>query len=293
METTKPASAEPVSVSAFAAHGAQPAAEGVGSREEEARKLIAVLQSDAAPFEKDVACRRLAVIGTGEAVPALAALLADEQLSDIARYGLEPIPDSSVDEALRAAVPRLKGRPLIGVLTSIGNRRAPKAVPELVKLLGDADPGVAAAAAMALGKIGGLESAKALEEALGSAPAASRVGVADGCLRCAQTLGAQGNRKQAVALYDRVRRSDVPKHIVAAATRGAILERGNEGISLLRQLLKSEDEELFGIALRVARELPGAQVGKALSPELGKLPAERRDLVSQALRDRGSGPEPK
>ncbi len=284
---TKAASAEPVAVPAFAAHGAQPAADDGGSKEEEVRKLAALLQSDAAPFEKDVACRRLAVIGTEEAVPALAALLSDEKLSDIARYGLEPIPDPAVDAALRAAMGKLRGRPLIGVVTSIGNRRDRKAVPDLVRLLGDADQGVAAAAARALGKIGGLRSAKALEGALGSAPAALRPAVADACLWCAQTLLADGKRKRALALYDRVRTSDLPPHILAAATRSAVLERGNAGISLLLQLLKSDDEELFGIGLRAAREMPGAEATRALVAELANMPPNKRDALIQALRDRG------
>jgi len=254
---------------------------------EEVGKLIAVLQSDAPPFDKDVACRRLAVIGTKDAVPALAGLLADEKLSDIARYGLEPIPDPSVDEALRAAMAKVKGRLLIGVLNSIGNRRDQKAVPALVKLLGEADQGVAAAAASALGKIGGLQSAKALERALGSAPAALRPAVGDACLWCARTLLAEGKRKDALALYDRVRGSDLPPHIVAAAARGAVLERGSAGVRLLVELLKSDNQELFGMALRLAREMPGAEVTKALVAELANLPVERRDLLSQALRDRG------
>lgn len=284
---TKAAAAEPVAVPAFAAHGAQPAADDGGSKEEEVRQLAALLQSDAAPFEKDVACRRLAVIGTKEAVPALAALLSDEKLSDIARYGLEPIPDPSVDAALRAAMGKLRGRPLIGVITSIGYRRDRKAVPGLIELLGDADQEVGAAAARALGKVGGLRSAKALEGALGSAPAALRPAVADACLWCAQTLLADGKRKQALALYDRVRTSDLPPHILAAATRSAVLERGNAGISLLLQLLKSDDEELFGIGLRAAREMPGAEATRALVAELANMPPNKRDALIQALRDRG------
>ncbi|MGD2174414.1 MAG: HEAT repeat domain-containing protein [Candidatus Brocadiaceae bacterium] len=222
---TQPAP-EPVAVPPFAAHGAQPAAGDAGSKQEETQKLAALLQSDAPGFEKDVACRRLAVIGTKAAVPALAALLSDETLSDMARYGLEPIPDPSVDRALRAAMPRLTGRPLIGVITSIGNRGDRKAIRALIKLLGGANEGVVAAAAMSLGKIGGQRSARALSQALGRAPAHVRPAIADGCLRCAQTALAQGNRKQAAALYEAVRAAGLPAHIAAAARMdGGLAER--------------------------------------------------------------------
>ena len=74
----------------------------------------------------------------------LAALLCNEELSHMARYGLEPIPDPSVDTALRDALDKVKGRLLVGVIGSIGVRRDPKAVPALVKRLDDPDAEVAA-----------------------------------------------------------------------------------------------------------------------------------------------------
>ena len=270
----------------LAAQETGPPASGADSREQEERELIAVLESDAAPFDKDVACRRLAVIGTKAAVPALAGLLTDEKLSDIARHGLEPIPDPSVDEALRAALTKVEGRLLIGVATSIGNRGDRAAVPELVRLLADADEGVAKAAAKALGRIGGAQSARALERALANAAESVRPAIADGCLWCAGALVTEGKRKRAVALLDRVRKADLPPHILAAATRGAILGRGAEGVRLLVEVLKSEDEELFGVGLRVVRELPGDEVGETLASELENLPPDRRDLVIEALEDR-------
>jgi hypothetical protein len=53
------------------------------------QQLIQVLQSKAALMDKDAACVQLKRIGTARSVPALAALLTDEQLSQSARYALE------------------------------------------------------------------------------------------------------------------------------------------------------------------------------------------------------------
>ena len=73
-------------------------------RQEELRTLIATLQSaDSTQHDKVVACHRLAIIGTKEAVPALAALLTDAKLSHIARHALEPMPDPAAAAALRDA----------------------------------------------------------------------------------------------------------------------------------------------------------------------------------------------
>ena len=117
-------------------------------------KLIELLRNpEATMFAKAKACQRLAVIGDKAAVPALAALLADPQLAHYARFGLEPNPDPSVDEALRRHLKKLKGRRLVGVINSIGQRRDRKAVKALETLQKDADPEVAAAAAAAVEKI--------------------------------------------------------------------------------------------------------------------------------------------
>ena len=69
-------------------------------------------------------------------MPALAALLADEQLSAYARSGLEGIPDPSAAEALRTATSSLKGKQLIGVVNSLGVLRDAKAIGLLRKIAG-------------------------------------------------------------------------------------------------------------------------------------------------------------
>ena len=141
---------------------------------EKQTKLIELLKSDAPPAAKAIACKQLAVYGGKEAVPALAALLPDKQLSSWARIALEAIPDRSADEALRESMGKLQGRLLVGVINSLGVRRDAKAVPALTAKLTDADAEVASAAAVALGRIGGEAAAKALEQSLPATPPAVR-----------------------------------------------------------------------------------------------------------------------
>ena len=58
-------------------------------------QLVETLSNPAASvFEKAKACQRLAVVGTKDAIPALVALLPDENLNLYARFGLEGIPGS-------------------------------------------------------------------------------------------------------------------------------------------------------------------------------------------------------
>lgn len=190
-----------------------------------AAALVAILTDAGAPeFRKAKACQRIGELGAKEAVPALSALLADEHVSTYARYGLEPIADPSADDALRAALSRLKGDLLIGVINSIGKRRDAKASPALVTMMRGADANVACAAAAALGKIGGASSARELQSALAKTSGPTRAAVADGCLVCAERLLAAGERDQALKLYAFLTAPDVPKAARLAAMQGIIRE---------------------------------------------------------------------
>ena len=185
--------------------------------------LINLLKdSGATSFQKAKACQRLAVVGTKEAVPALAALLSGPQLAHYARYGLEPIPDSSVDDALREALRKVKGRLRAGVIQSLKVRKDAGAVGALAKLLNDPGLEVAQAAVAALGGISGLQAAKALREGLGRTTGAVRAAVAGAGLVCAEGLLAQGERNQALALYNTLTATGIPKPVRLAAMRGII-----------------------------------------------------------------------
>jgi HEAT repeat protein len=248
--------------------------------------LAAVLKSDAPYGAKDFACRQLSVIGTADAVPALGALLADEKLSHMARYALERIPDASADDALRAALGAAKGSALVGVISTIGVRRDAKAAGELAKRLADADPLVASAAAAALGRIGGLEATKALGAALASAPAAVKPAVADACLICADDLIARGKRDEAAALLEKVRGADTSKAVRGAATRGLILAKGAAGLPMVMEQIRGGTPEGLALTMLIVREMPGAEVTRALASELEKLPAEKQVLLIEALGER-------
>ena len=255
--------------------------------DESQAKLIAVLQSDALPGDKAMACKRLAVYGGKDAVPALAALLPNAELASWARIALEAIPDPSADEALRQSLGKVQGRLLIGVINSIGMRRDAGAVRALAGRLKDADAEVASAAAAALGRIGGAPAAKALEPLLATAPPAVRPTVAEGCILCAERFLADGNRDEAVRLYDTVRKADVPRQRILEAIRGAILARGAAGVPLLVEQLRATDNAFFGIGLRTARELPGPEATDALAAEMSQAASDRQALMLLALADRG------
>jgi HEAT repeat protein len=250
------------------------------------QSFIAVLQSDAPAADKAMACKRLAVHGSDAAVPDLARLLNDERLASWARIALEAIPGAAADEALRDAAGALEGKLLIGVVNSIGVRRDADAVELLSGLLKNQDAMVASSAAVALGRIGNNAATAKLREALAGAPHEVKSAVAEGCVLCAERALADGRSADATGIYDQVRTADVPVQRVVEATRGSILARGDEGIPLLIEQLRSADKRLFQIALSTAREMPGNTIDTALAEELPTMAPFRAPLLISAMADR-------
>ncbi|MBN2271998.1 MAG: HEAT repeat domain-containing protein [Sedimentisphaerales bacterium] len=246
-------------------------------------ELIAVLKSgDATRKEKADACRLLSSIATKEAVPALAALLGDEEMNHMARYALEPIKDPSVDDALLDALGKLQGKPLVGVIGSIGVRGERRAVKPLAQMLKSNDSMVAQAAGRALGNIGDAAAAKALGSALAGSSGDNKLAICEGMFRCAETLG--GN--EAAAIYDQLRELKDPHQARAGGLRGAILTR-KDGFDLLKEYLESKDYIMFSAAVQTSGEMPGAKVTAALTGQLGKLSADNQVLILGALAVRG------
>ncbi len=185
---------------------------------EPAKLLELVKDPNSTVFQKAIACKKLAFVGGREAVRPMAALLSHPQLSCYARFGLEPNPDPSVDDALRAALPKLKGRLQVGVITTIGVRKDAKALDALTKLIDDQDAEVAGAAAAAVGMIGGLQAAKVLQAALGRTKPPVFPVVARASLLCAEGLMAS-NRRQALDFYSELTATTMPDPVRWAALR--------------------------------------------------------------------------
>ncbi len=250
------------------------------------RRLIAVLQSDAAPQDKAIPCKQLAIYGTKDAVPALARLLADKDLASWARIALEAIPGPEADEALRNAVAKLEGNLLIGTINSLGVRRDGQAIPTLAGKLRDPKLEIINAAAVAIGKIGGPEAARVLQSALATPDLPTLAAVAEGGIQCAERFLTDGKFAEAIQMYDAVRKTDVPKQRWLEATRGAILSRQSAGLPLLLEYLRSPARAEFALALRTARELKGVDVTEAIAAELDRAGAERGVMLLLALADR-------
>lgn len=190
-------------------------------RQDLERRLIAALSSGISNDAKGYVCRKLSVLGSPAAVPALAALLSDEANAHLARQALERISAPAAAAALHEALAKLSGKLKIGVIGSLGARREAGAVPALAALLNDADATVARSAALALGAIGGPEAVAALERRLPAAGGEKDV-LIDALLSCAESLRATRRFGEATAIYQSLSGDGHSRLVRLAADRGLL-----------------------------------------------------------------------
>lgn len=266
-------------------------------------ELIAILQGDGAEADKALACKFAAVNGSAATVPAVAPLLGNPRLASWARITLEAIPGDEASAALREAAGRLDGRLLAGVITSLGVRRDAAAVPLLAGRLEDEDAEVAAAAAWSLGRIATPEAGGLLAGAVQKAASSARLdAVAEAGVLCAENLQAAGKSDEAVALYGVVRAADVSEQRRAEAIRGTIIAKGEAGISLLTETIRSPKKRLANMALFTARDLGrgaggdralAAAVDRAIVAELEiaatEQASQRAAILIDVLAERNAG----
>ena len=239
-------------------------------------KLLAVLDDPATTFaaQQEIA-KMLWKIGTVRAVPSLAKWLPDEKLNDVARYALERIADPAAGKALREALPVAKGKSLIGIINSLGERRDREALPTLKSLATADDAEIANAAIVALGKIGNCDAITALRA------------LPNKSLLVYQSLLAAEQLKKdqcGIAAQDILRLvlkdADLPLPARLAATYRLL--SGNP--ILILESLRSEDADLRALAARFVRD---STINLSLLVgEVEKLPTPGQTLLLGALADR-------
>ncbi|MHC4111473.1 MAG: HEAT repeat domain-containing protein [Planctomycetota bacterium] len=186
------------------------------------KSLVDVLAGGISRSAQDYVCRKLRIVGTNRSVEALAALLAAEDTSHIARYALERIPGQRAAKAMRDALPKVGRKLKPGIISSLGSRRDKKSIKAFSKLLGNSDIQVAKAATQSLGLIGTSAAARELSKFAKKASTSMKLPVADASLVCAEQLLADGKKSEAVALYKELTGDDKPAHVKAAAMKGIL-----------------------------------------------------------------------
>ncbi|MGQ9573795.1 MAG: HEAT repeat domain-containing protein [Thermoguttaceae bacterium] len=257
----------------------------------EACKLIAEKLAAQTPKPARIwLLKQLEQIGGGECVQALAQLLddPDAEIRESARRALEANPAPEATAKLLAGLQSAQEPQWrVALANSLGARGDPASVPTLARLLGQQDQAVVAAAARALGKIGGPEAAEALMAAAWKVPAPVFPEVADAAMCCADKFLAQGQRDQAAALYRRFYQPDMPRAVRLAALQGLLQASGEQAAPRVAELLAGQDADGRAIAAGHIENLLGRGVMKTSASELSRLPPAGQVLLLAGLAAQG------
>lgn len=249
---------------------------------------LAALLSTGATFDcKRFVIRQLQVIGGDAQVPALAALLVDKKHSHLARYALEGIAGPVAYKALVDALGKTSGEVRVGIINTLGVRREAESVVPLAALLGDSDVDTAAAAATALAKIGGVQAARALNEALKNAGDTLRPAVLDACLTCADKFLAGGDVALAIPIYEQFFKKTEERHVRLGAFRGLVAAKGVDALPLVLDALASDDPVWQRAALAYVRVLPGQKATRTFAKQVQRLDGGAKVSLIAALAERG------
>ncbi len=254
-----------------------------------AARLAGLLGQEGTYECKDFICRQLYLIGGKAEIPEVAKLLADEQLSHMARYVLEAMADPDADAAMREALGKTKGKVQVGIINSLGARRDIKSVAALVGILNGDEAASAVASAGALGKIGGDDALRALVAKKGQVSPELRAAVIDSCLLCADDLLRRDRKADATAVYVELSADRQPARVRIAALRGLASAAPDRAMAMIVDLLANEeDAAMQALAAGVARQLPGDQATNTLAAAMPKLKTNGQVLLLGVLGDRGA-----
>lgn len=234
--------------------------------------------------------RQLIFIGGGECVDAVAEVLDDKDL-EVRTYALWVLQTNPAPEANARLLADLEKATdpgwIVALIDALGHRAAPASCDRLVALLGSTEESVVAAAANALGQIGGTKAIQALAAADSKASLALRRRIGDAYLRCADRLLQEGEAEEAIRIYGRLNTTDRPRPIRLAARQGLLNAAGGKTGSMVFTLLADDDPDGRAMAAGHLAKVRDAAVWGTLVEDFPKLPTAGQILLLGALAARG------
>jgi len=248
--------------------------------------LLKTLASAGSRQAKVFLCKQLYFVGGEASIPALSDLLTDPDLSHGARRVLERMGTPAADRAILAALPKTSGRTRIGIASALGNRRMQSAVPALAALLGDGDQATVQAAAVALGRIGTVQSVAALREGKGAGTAAQDIRLDLSLVEAAVQLVKAGQTDLGTEIYTSAFQAGKPAHVRLGGLRG-LVELQADGIeSLLVRVLHDDDPQVRFGAVGLLAMVPGTEMTQAVADALPQFDDTMKLRLVGALAER-------
>ena len=251
------------------------------------KRFAAMLETDITLEARRFISRELSRIGTDLSVPAVAAMLKDPALVQLAATTLEEYPTEAAAQALAAALKGATPEQQALLAGSLGRQGNPAAAGALAGLLGSEDLAVVDEAASALASLDGGAGFALVEESFAKADAERRKAFYPACVKAAMSQVAAGDCAGAAKLLDLLYNAASPGSVRAAALNGMVACAPDKAPELLARAIADADPEIARTALGLARGTAGKAVTGALVALLGSAPAERIPAVLDTLAARG------
>ena len=249
------------------------------------KDMITVLTDGKATYAaKQFACRILQLIGTEACVAPVSASLTDAKLSDMARFALQNNPSPQVDEAFRAALTKTSGDVQIGIINSISMRSDAKAVAPLRSLVHSPQENVAAAALLALGRIGTVDAADALLTVKPQDMLADAWGVA--AINAGEHLATHKETKIAQKILHSAYASQ-QKPIMKMAALRALIAVDAAAAAELPALVRASDPVIAVATAQLLAEQPGRKNSQVIAAQLAVVPPMVQVVLLRNLAGRG------
>ncbi len=192
------------------------------AREDFARTAASQVGGDRLKAIQIYLIEQLQLTGTKAVVEALGKALLDPELCGPAARALTSIRDGAAEQLL-SAVPKVRGRQRLSVISSLAAIRAERAAETFKQALSDPDSDVRIAAAWGIARIGDASAAEALARCAEAHEGWERINQTDACLALAENLAAAGKKNDAAAIYARLLKTQTDpseRHIREAAEKG-------------------------------------------------------------------------
>ncbi|MDD4871736.1 MAG: HEAT repeat domain-containing protein [Kiritimatiellae bacterium] len=251
--------------------------------------MIKLLTSNSTFEARRFACQQLAVIGTDASLPVLAELLKNEETAGIACLALSCQRLPKAVEILSNTLTAVRGRSRIQLIIALGNHRDMQSVRLLTEMVRDTDTDVACAAIIALSKIADKSSCESIAALRKEAKPAIAWAVIDASLRVAEKLVADGDRKEALAIYMDLLQPTQPINIQRGVLAALFSADKHGAEKRILDVLHGSDSMLKPVAIAAVGLLKSRGASKKFMAELPKLQPCEQAMMIEALASRGDG----
>lgn len=262
-------------------------ASGPGGDRAGAAKALADIAASSEPLgARGYALEMISFVAGDESVPALARLLADPKVREMARWALVRVPGKAAPRALADALPHADSEFKAALITGLGVRRDMASAPAVRAALADENGAVRLAAIEALGHIPDPASEPALHKLL-DRPGREGVAARDSYLRLAGVLLASGKRDLAWGMYRfRYAAGDSEQEKCAALT-GLAKAAEAGAVPDLVMALSAREPTIAGAAAAALVGVPGRKATTMIAEAVSPAEPQVRVRLIQILGRRG------